>query len=146
MGRESIYWVIVLLTFIYIISKNRNSSLKVLIILCFYSGLAAFPGKGIENPYKIALVILSIYVLLNKSGLSGLNKKEGFLLVAFILFSVSFLYSAIVNEDYFTLVFSQYGKFATPICLFFVFNRILTKNITSLINLKELFFSLLTIQ
>lgn len=146
MGRESVYWSFVLLTFLYILFKNYRSSIKVLIILCFYSGLASFYGKSIENPYKIAVVLFSIYVLLKNRGLSGLANKESYLLLVFILFSVSFLYSAILNEDYFRLVFSQYGKYVTPICLFFIFNNILIKDPYSFVNLKKLIFSLLTIQ
>ena len=146
MGSESIYWLIVLFTFIYIILKNKNSSIKVLIILCFYSGLASFYGKGIENPYKIIVVLLSLYILQKNNGLSGLNKRESFLLFVFVIFSVSFLYSAIINGDYFKLVFSQYGKYVTPICLFFILNHIRIKRLGTFINLKDLFFSLLTIQ
>jgi hypothetical protein len=146
MGRESIYWVIVLLTFIYMVYKNRGSSVKLMIILCFYSGLAAFAGKTIENPYKILLVIFSIYLILRKSVLSGLNKKEHILLIVFILYSLSFFYSAFVNGDYFNLTFSQYGKYFTPICVFLVFNRILIKWPDSFVTLKYLFFSLLTVQ
>jgi hypothetical protein len=146
MPRESIYWFIVFLTFLYIIFKYKSSSIKILIILCFYSGLASFLGKAIENPYKIVLVLLSLYIIQKNNGLSGLSKRGNFLLLIFIVFSISFLYSAIVNGDYFTLVFSQYGKYVTPVCLFFIFNRILIKNPGTFIGLKDLFFSLLTIQ
>jgi hypothetical protein len=146
MGRVSLYYFIVLLTFLYIILKNRSSSLKVLIILCFYSGLAAFYGKTIENPYKIIVVILSIYILLKYNGLYGLNRRENILLIIFILFSVSFLYSAIVNGDYFNLTFSQYGKYVTPICFLFVFQRFITKSPERILSLNKLFFNLLTIQ
>jgi hypothetical protein len=134
------------LTFLYIIFKNKNNTIKILIILCFYSGLASFYGKGIENPYKIIVVLLSLYILQKNNGLSGLNKRESFLLFVFVIFSVSFLYSAIINGDYFKLVFSQYGKYITPICLFFVFKRILIKSPGTFINFRKLFFSLLTIQ
>jgi len=146
MGRVSLYYFVVLLTFLYITYKNRESSLKVFIILCFYSGLASFYGKAIENPYKIIVVILSIYFLLKRNSLSGLTRRERLFFLTFILFSISFLYSAIINGDYFNLVFSQYGKYVTPVCLFFVFNRVLLKNPGTFINLKDLFFSLLTIQ
>lgn len=146
MGRESIYWVIVLLTFIYVIYKNRNNSVKILIILSFYAGLASFSGKAIENPYKIVLVIISIYLLLKYNGLSGLYRRESLLLIIFSLFSLSFLYSALINGDYFNLAFSQYGKYVTPICLFFVFNSILRKNPVAFFGLKDLFIFLLTIQ
>jgi hypothetical protein len=146
LNRESIYWYFVLLTFIYILYKNRKNSIKVLIVLCFYSGLAAFFGKGIENSYKVGLVLFSIYVLLKYHGLSGLNKKGGLLLLVFVLFSVSFLYSTYINGDYFKLIFSQYGKYVTPICLFFVFNSVLIKDPRAFISLRDLFFTLLTTQ
>lgn len=119
---------------------------KLVIILCFYGGLAAFPGKTVENTYKILLVIFSLIVLLKSKGLSGIGKKELFLIISFILFSASFFFSAVINEDYFNLIFSQYGKYITPICLFFVMNRILNFNIGLLTNLKILFFYILTIQ
>ena len=146
MNRESIYWFIALLTFVYILFVNRRSSLKVLIILCFYSGLTAFYGKGIENPYKIIVVVLSGYVFFRYNSLSGLYRKEKLLLYVYILFSLSFFYSAFVNSDYFNLTFSQYGKYFTSVCLFYIFSRILIKKPATFISLKKLLFSLLSIQ
>lgn len=134
------------MTFIYILLKNNENPIKVLIILCFYSGLAAFFGKGIENSYKVLLVLFSIFVLLKYNGLSGLGKREGLLLLGFLFFSISFLFSTYINGDYFKLIFSQYGKYVTPICLFFVFNSVLIKDPRAFINLRDLFFSLLTMQ
>jgi hypothetical protein len=146
MSRESIYWFIVFLTFVYVILKFNSNLVKILIIICFYAGLASFLGKSVENPYKIILVLLSLYLIQKNNCLAGLSKGENFLLIIFALFSVSFLYSALINEDYFTLVFSQYGKYVTPVCLFFVFNRIYRKNPAKFIRLNDLFISLLTIQ
>jgi hypothetical protein len=146
MGRVSLYYFIVLLTFLYIVFKNKESSFKLLIILCFYSGLASFPGKSIENPYKILLVILSLYLLVKRDALSSLTRKERFLLFSFLLFTVSFLYSAFLNEDYFNLIFSQYGKYVTPICFFFILRRQITKRPETILSLGNLFYNLLTIQ
>ena len=146
MGRVSLYYFIVLLTFLYITFRNRESSFKFLIILCFYSGLASFPGKSIENPYKIILVILSIYLLLKRNSLSGLTRKERFFFLTFILFSLSFLYSAFINKDYFNLIFSQYGKYVTPVCFVLVLQHQLTKRPEQILSLSNLFFNLLAIQ
>lgn len=146
MGKESIYWVLVFLTFLYIAYKNRKSFLKLLLILCFYSGLAAFPGKTIENPYKILLVAFSIYLILRNNVFSRLSPKERLILLFFFLFSLSFFYSAFINGDYFNLTFSQYGKYFTPICLFLALKRLIIKRPDSYEDLKFLFFSLLTIQ
>jgi len=133
-------------TFIYLLSKNYKSHLKVLIILCFYSGLAAFSGKNFENIYKILVVVISIILLIKNNGMSGLNRKEQFFLFSFILFSVSFLYSAFINKDYFNLTFSQYGKYVTPVCIFLLFKNVLKKDSGNLFTLKNLFLTILTIQ
>lgn len=146
MGIELFYWFFVSLSFFYIFYKNYYSLINVLIILCFYSGLASFLGKGFENPYKVLLVLYSLYVFIRYNGLSKPTRSERFLIFIFILFSLSFIYSAILNGDYFTLVFSQYGKFITPICLFFIFNRITIKNPLKIDGIKKLLISLLTIQ
>jgi hypothetical protein len=146
MGRISIYWFIVFLTFLYISYKNRGSVLKLLIILCFYSGLAAFPGKSIENPYKIVLVVVSLYLIVRNNSLKFLNKKERLMLVSFIFFSVSFFISAYINGDYFNLTFSQFGKYFTPVCLLLILKRLLIVKSDSFISLKYLFYSLLKIQ
>jgi hypothetical protein len=146
MGRVSIYYAIVLLTFLYIIFKNKSSSIKILIILCFYSGLAAFYGKTVENPYKIIVVLLSFYILLKYKGLHELSRSEKFLLIVFILFSISFFYSAFINGDYFNLTFSQYGKYVTPICFLLVFQHQISKRPEQILSLNNLLFNLLTIQ
>lgn len=146
MSKESIYWLIVLMTFIYIILKNKNNLVKITIILCFYAGLASFFGRVVENTYKVVLVLLSLYILYKYNGLSQLGKRTKYLLVVFMLFSASFFFSALLNGDYFNLTLSQYGKYVTPICLFFVLQRILNKNPLTFIGIKGLFFSLLTVQ
>lgn len=146
MGRESIYWFFVFLTFLYLIYKNWGSTLKILIILCFYAGLASFSGKSIENIYKITLVIISVFLLIQKRGLSGLLKRESFFLVIFIFFSISFISSAFINGDYFNLVFSQYGKYVTPVCILLVFNRTLIKVPYDYENFKQLLISLISVQ
>lgn len=146
MSKVLIYWIFVLLTFLYILRKNYKSPLRILIILCFYSGLASFLGKAIENPYKILLVLLSLYILNKNNGFSHLNSKYRFLLFVFIIFSFSFLYSSFINGDYFNLAFSQYGKIFTPVCILLVFNKVIQKKPEAADSLKTFLFSLLNIQ
>jgi hypothetical protein len=146
MIKTSIYWIVVLLSFLYVIYKNRNNSIKVLIILCFYSGLAAFLGKAIENPYKIAVVIMSLYLLFRYNGLKGLDKNSRYMIIVFVFFSISLLFSAFLNGDYFNLIFSQYGKYVTPVCLYLVFNRLQKQNLIGFLWLTDLFILLLLFQ
>jgi hypothetical protein len=146
MGRESIYWLIVLITFAYILYKYRRSSFCILIILFFYSGLAASFGKAIENPFKILLVLFSIYLLIKYKGLQQLKYRDKLLLGAFIVFSVSFLTSVTVNGGYFTLIFSQYGKYLSPILIYLIFTSIQSKRSQDILKLSFLFLSLISIQ
>lgn len=134
------------MTLFFIVSNNYKNIIKVLVILLFYTGLAAFLGKSIENPYKIVLVLTSIFVVVKNSGLYQRSRKEDLLLIVFLLFSFSFLFSCYVNGDYFTLTFSQYGKYITPVCLYFVLNHLTRKYPDLTDKYIFLFFSLLTIQ
>lgn len=146
MGKESLYYIIVFLTFLYVIYKNKGSTVKILIILCFYAGLASFFGKGIENPYKILLVLLSVFLLIKYRALTNFSRRERFFIIIFGLFSVTFLFSAFINNGYFTLIFSQYGKYFTPVCLYFVLRSILLRNPSAYSKLNDLFFDLLSVQ
>jgi hypothetical protein len=146
MSKEILYWFVVFLTFVFFISKSYKSPVKTIIILCFFSGLASFSGKTIENPYKIILVIYSIYILFRFNGLSALSKKEIFVYQSFILFAVTFIISALINNSTFNLTYSQLGKYVTPFCLLFIFSKIQKKNPAFIFELRQLLFSLLTAQ
>jgi hypothetical protein len=146
MGNYTLYYTFVFIAIFIALYKNRNSLLRVVIILCFSSGLVAYPGKLVENPYKIILVLCSVYLTIQERGFSKLRREEEYLLIIFGVFSLSFFYSAISNDDYFNLIMSQYGKLVTPICIFLILNRLVIKNHLEFIYLKRLFFTLLTIQ
>lgn len=140
------YYVIVFLTFLYSIYNYKNNLIAVIIILCFYLGLASFFGKIIENPYKILIVTLTIYAFVKELLLFRISRKERIILLSFLFFSGSFFLSAYLNQTYLSLTFSQFGKYIVPFLLFFIFNNYSKYNSNKLGNLKKLLFFLLYIQ
>jgi hypothetical protein len=146
MGKEKIYYLFVVITLFYLIWKNKHNALSILVITIFYSGLANYQGKLLENPYKMLIVVLSFYILIKFKALSVMRSSEKILLFVFILFSFSFILSGFLNHDSPNLLFSQYGKYIAPVCLYFILNHFINKSPEDLPYYKELFFSLLTIQ
>jgi hypothetical protein len=146
MGKEKLYYLFVLITLIYLIWRNRQNGLAILIIFCFYQGLAAFHGKIIQNPYKILIVIISVHLLIKYKAISNLNKKEKIFILVFTIFSSYFLFSSILNKDSFNLCFSQYSKYFTSFCLYFLLNHFIKKSPEDIHYYKNVFFSLLNAQ
>lgn len=140
------FYIFVIISFLFMVYKYRNDSVFILVILCFYSGLAAYLGKNVENPYKILLVILSIYLLLKYKVFHHTSKKVKLTIFSFILFSSSFFISAFLNKDYIYLTFSQYGKYIVPFILFLIFVKYGKYTPAKLIKLQQLLFTLMIIQ
>jgi len=116
-----IYYLIVLLTFIYFLYKYRKQGFSILIILLFFNGLFAFFGKNLQNGYRIGLVIITIYWLFRTDPFNYTNYKTIFF--SFIIFSLTFLYTSFVNDDYFFIIFSQYSRYFILFSLFFILKK-----------------------
>ena len=140
------YFGIVLLTFIYMLQRYKHDLVAILLIVCFYAGLFTSFGKAIENPYKIFVVLLSVYLVLKYRTLIRIGTREGFLIFSFVLFSISFFISAYLNQTYFVLIFSQYGKYVTPFCVFFIFQSYAHYLPHKIEKINRLLFILLSIQ
>jgi hypothetical protein len=141
-----LYYIFVFVSFIYLFWKYKNSVLSLLIILCFYSGLANYYGKIIENPYKILLAVLSAYFLFRYKVLSGLKNNEKIFFIVFLLFSISFIFSGYINNDSFNMIFSQYGKYLPPVCIYFILSYSVKNYPEDLPYYIRLFFTLLVVQ
>jgi len=143
---ESIYYSLVGISLLYILFKFKGDLLYFLIILCFYSGLAAYLGPSVENPYKVTIFLLPIFLVLKHKPLNSITKRESFIILFFIFFSAIFFISSFLNNSYFNLTFSQYGKYFTPFCLFFLLNFYIKKYPYKIEILNRLIFSLIAIQ
>jgi hypothetical protein len=135
-----------LLSLIFISVKFRNNLLYFLIILLFYDGFFASFGDQVWNIYKIILPLIAFYCTIKYSSFSDLRKEDYLIFTSFLLFSLSFMFSAYLNGDYFNITFSQYAKYVNLFLLFFIFKKTSTRHLFQFEKVNYLIFSLLIIQ
>jgi hypothetical protein len=146
MRSGELFYGVMLLTFIYSIFKFRSSIFFILIILLFYDGMFASYGDRVWNIYKIFLPIIAIYCASKYKSFTKLQNEDYFIIASFLLFSFSFLLSAYLNGDYFTITFSQYAKYLNLFLLFFTFKRISINSVSRFEKCTKLLYLLLVIQ
>jgi hypothetical protein len=139
-----IYYAFVFISFIYLTHKYGNDSLSFLIILIYYFGLFAYFGKKVENPYKILILILSVYNALKFKVFTKRPKRKIF--IPFFILTVFFISSIIINGDYFNLGASQYSRYVIPFCFYFIFNYYVYADPLKFQKFNSLFYELLLIQ
>ena len=105
------YYFLVFISFIYLALRYRKRQISLFIILIFFNGLFAFLGKDIQNYYRIALVVYLILVLMNSSSVYRSIRQTKSVLFSFIVFSLTFLFTSFINNDYFFIIFSQYSRY-----------------------------------
>lgn len=115
------YYLIVLVALIFLLIKYRKNRFSILIILIFFNGLVAFYGKNLQNAYRILLLLLTIYWLFRTDPFRHTNYSN--IIISFIFFSLTFLYTSFYNQDYFFIIFSQYSRYFILFSLFFVLNK-----------------------
>jgi hypothetical protein len=115
------YYFLVLATFVYVLLKYRKYRFSVLIILLFFNGLFAFYGKNLQNGYRIALVIITLYWLFRTDPFKNSNSQS--IIISFIIFSLTFLYTSFINDDYFFIIFSQYSRYFILFSLYFTLKK-----------------------
>lgn len=140
------FYGIVAASLVYLLFKYGKDPLFLLITLCFYSGLAAYLGKVVENPYKIILVLLSVYLALKYLVFNPINRRYALLIASFALFTGSFFLSAYINKDYFNLTFSQYGKYITPFLILLILLSFSEHEPDRIEEIGGLLFTLISIQ
>jgi hypothetical protein len=116
-----IYYFLVLLAFVYITIKHRKYGFSVLIILLFFNGLFSFYGKSMQNAYRIILVIITLYWLIRTNPITFANFNT--IIISFLIFSITFLYTSFFNDDYFFIIFSQYSRYFILFTLFFILSK-----------------------
>jgi hypothetical protein len=116
-----VYYFLVLIAFVYMAIKYRKYGLSILIILLFFNGLFAFYGKSLQNAYRIILVIITLYWLIrtNPITFSGFTS----IIISFFIFSITFIYTSFLNDDYFFIIFSQYSRYFILFTLFFILRK-----------------------
>ena len=133
-----LYYLFVVLSFIFLCYKYRKNSFDIFLISIFYGGLFSFVGKGAYNIYRIILVYITTNYLIGSEAYNFNNKYKKIVL-SFFIFSATFFLASYINNDYFTIVFSQYSKFYITFCLFLIF----AKKITQLYRLENIMYDVI---
>lgn len=140
------YFIVVIISFLYILFKANKNSLNFLIILLFYPGLFS-NSELFNNLYKILLLGITILVCINKNAFSLKNiQNNKFIVFSFFLFSASLLLSGIFNQDSFLVIFSQYSKYLIVFLSFFIIYNEFEKFQSEIPQLVKLIRSLIIIQ
>ena len=116
------------------------------IILLFYDGYFASFGDQVWNIYKTILPILALYCSSKYKAFTNLHNEDYIIIVSFLVFSISFQLSAYLNDDYFTITFSQYAKYFDIFLLYFIFKKTSKLYVFTFEKLIKLIFFLLIIQ
>ena len=145
MRSAELFYGVMLLSFVYSILKFRKSVFYIFIILLFYDGMFAYAGVEIWNIYKILLPLFAFYCFIKHGVPFRISGIEKLIILSFLLFSISFLFSSYLNGDYFNITFSQYSKYLNLLLTFFILKKI-EVNSDSFEKVERLIFSLLIIQ
>jgi len=138
------YYILVTFSFLYLLYRYRSQYYSKYIILMFFYGLMSYLGKDIQDYYKTALTILTIYWFIEADAIRVLNELP-FLAISFILFSFSFFYTAYLNSDYLLITLSQYSRYLIVFLVFLILYK--NRNLESFkSNLESMLFSILLIQ
>ena len=118
--------VFVTCTLIYMLWKNRRDYLSLLFILLSWPRVFIFYGKNIENLYKIAMLLLCIYFFYQLYAYRVFQKRERWIAITFVLFSIQFLFSVLLfTQNTITIVLSQYSRYVEIVLLCFIMKRII---------------------
>lgn len=116
------YYALVAIGAIILFYRFRLNKLSAFIILIFWEGLFAYWGQisnlPIHNIYKIGIFLYALVVFSGNIFRKD-SRADNFVNFAFIIFSISFWISAVLNEQEFLMSASQYGKkYAVPFLFF----------------------------
>jgi hypothetical protein len=113
-----VYYLFVAFLLAYSLYKFRKDSLFVLIVFLFYIGLFVYLGKSTQNFFRIITLLYALYLTQKRVKLRTIS-AEPFIVICFILFTITFLVSSSLNEDSFTLMLSQYSRYLLIILFYF---------------------------
>lgn len=117
---EALYYAVVLAGLVYVIHRHGISHLTLFTVLVFWSGLANYVSGG-STAWDIYKIIIFLYAVLlfSPSIFYKYNKYDLFINATFILFSLSFFITGVLNQDITITFFSQYAYGYTIPFLFY---------------------------
>lgn len=106
----NIYFGFVFLSFLFLLYKYRNNRFHQYIILIYFGGLMSFVGKWFYNFYHLLRTLFTGYWL-ERTKSFQINQNTFLVIISFFFFSIIFFTAAVVNRDYFNIIFSQYSRY-----------------------------------
>ncbi len=140
-----IYFSIVLLSLIYFLYKNKSKSLfYIIVIVLFYPSI--FIVLKVGNYHRIVLLVLSLYYALNKNLLSRFNKGDKVFTIFFVIYSMVFILTALLNADAILITLSQYSIYLVVYLSWFMIKREIIKLNGDFTYLNNLLYQLFLVQ
>ena len=138
----NVYYFLSFISFLYLLYKFRKSKIIWYIILLFYSGLFGFIGKDVQNIYRIVITALAAYGIIKYN---LFKNSKPWVNISFFLFSITFIISSFLNDDYFNIIFSQYSRYFILFAVYLFISRNREKEFFRYI-LTKVLFELLLVQ
>lgn len=121
-------WMQVFITcaLIYMLWKYRRDNISLLFILLSWPRVFIFYGNTIENMYKVAMLMICIYVFYQLYAYRFYKKRERWIAITFVLFSIQFMLSVLLyTQNTITIVLSQYSRYIEILLLYFIVKQII---------------------
>jgi hypothetical protein len=144
LGQIRIYYIFVFIAFLFLLYRFRSKPFSLFLILLFSNGMFAFLGKNIQDIYKIIVTLMSLFWLIRTKSLV-FKKPTVFVMLSFLFFTITFLYTANINGDYFTIIFSQYSRYFILFSLFLIFIKLRNSD-KFRYNIEKVIYDILVVQ
>lgn len=113
--------VFVAVALVYMLYKYRRDVLFMVLILLCWARVFMFFGATAGNVYKIAMLLLCLYVFVRQKAYRSYQRKDGWIIALFVLFSMEYLWTALFyTQNTMTIVLSQYSRYVEIVLLYFV--------------------------
>lgn len=116
--------VFVAVAMVYMLYRHRRDTLAVLLILLCCPRVFLFFGSTMGNVYKVVMLLLCGYVLVQQRAAVAYQRKDGWILLLFALFSAEFFWTAAYyTKNTLTIIFSQYSRYVEAVLLYFIIKK-----------------------
>jgi len=146
LNQQLFLYFVELITLIYLLNRYKKSSFYVLVIFLFYQAIFLFLGADINNGYKIIVLLFTLQVSIKRKVFTSFKKGDGLISFLFVLFSISYLYSAYNNGDTLTIILSQYSRFLIAYCLLFLVRKEINNPTTDVEFFKKFIYDVILMQ
>lgn len=133
--------VFVTMALVYLLWKYRRDYIALLFILLSFPRAFMFYGTAAHNLYKVAMLVLCIYFFYQLHAQKIYQRREVWIAITFVLFSVQFMASVLIfTENTITIVVSQYARYLEIFLLYFIVKQIIYQGGRD--NLLQLFYDI----